>query len=78
MIYVVVNPNVAGDPNSPYRNRPIEESLKAFEDMKKGKYSSSEATLRMKVIYTIYIYILIFIFLFPRIYYMYNIKYRWI
>jgi glutaminyl-tRNA synthetase len=35
--------------DSPYRNRPIEESLKLFEDMKKGKVDEGAATLRMKM-----------------------------
>jgi len=35
-------------PPSPYRNRPIEESLALFEDMKNGKFDEGEATLRMK------------------------------
>lgn len=33
---------------SPWRNRPIEESLKLFEDMKKGKIEAGKAVLRMK------------------------------
>jgi len=33
---------------SPWRNRPIEESLRLFEDMKKGKFAEGEAVLRMK------------------------------
>ena len=36
-------------PPSPWRNRPIVESLKLFEDMRKGKISEGEATLRMKL-----------------------------
>ncbi|CAN8001255.1 unnamed protein product [Ixodes hexagonus] len=36
-------------PPSPYRNRSIEENLRLFEDMKKGKFAEGEATLRMKV-----------------------------
>ena len=36
-------------PPSPWRTRPVVESLKLFEDMKKGKLSEGEATLRMKV-----------------------------
>lgn len=32
-----------------YMCRPVEESLKEFENMKKGKYASNEATLRMKM-----------------------------
>ncbi|KAJ2950521.1 hypothetical protein O0L34_g8765 [Tuta absoluta] len=36
-------------PPSPYRNRPIEESLQLFEDMKNGKIDEGDATLRMKI-----------------------------
>jgi len=36
-------------PPSPYRNRPIKESLALFEDMKNGKFDEGEATLRMKI-----------------------------
>jgi len=35
-------------PPSPWRNRPVEESLALFEDMKNGKFDEGEATLRMK------------------------------
>lgn len=35
--------------DSPWRNRPIEENLKLFQDMKKGKFKEGEATLRMKM-----------------------------
>jgi glutaminyl-tRNA synthetase len=35
-------------PPSPWRERPIEESLKLFEDMRKGKFDEGEVTLRMK------------------------------
>lgn len=35
-------------PPSPYRDRPIEESLKLFNDMKLGKIDEGCATLRMK------------------------------
>lgn len=35
-------------PPSPWRERPIEESLSLFDDMRKGKISEGEATLRMK------------------------------
>jgi len=45
----LVDPNAPGDPNSPYRNRPIQESLRLFEDMRKGKFAASEAILRMKM-----------------------------
>ncbi|KAF5282463.1 hypothetical protein FQA39_LY17578 [Lamprigera yunnana] len=36
-------------PLSPWRDRPIEESLQLFEDMKNGKIDEGAATLRMKV-----------------------------
>ncbi len=36
-------------PPSPFRNRPIEESLALFEDMKNGKFDEGQATLRMKL-----------------------------
>ncbi|XP_035223121.1 glutamine--tRNA ligase-like [Stegodyphus dumicola] len=36
-------------PPSPWRNRPVEESLRLFEDMKNGKIDEGEATLRMKL-----------------------------
>ncbi|XP_055939600.1 probable glutamine--tRNA ligase [Argiope bruennichi] len=36
-------------PPSPWRNRPVEESLQLFQDMKNGKIGEGEATLRMKV-----------------------------
>jgi len=35
--------------NSPYRNRPIDESLKMFLDMKNGKYADGSVTLRAKI-----------------------------
>ncbi len=35
--------------NSPYRNRSVEENLKLFENMKKGKYKEGEKTLRAKI-----------------------------
>jgi len=38
-----------GNPNSPYRDRSVEENLKLFEDMRKGKYEQGKATLRMKM-----------------------------
>jgi len=34
---------------SPYRNRSIEENLKLFEEMRDGKYSDGEKTLRAKI-----------------------------
>ncbi|QKF94351.1 glutaminyl-tRNA synthetase [Fadolivirus algeromassiliense] len=34
--------------DSPYRNRPIEESLKLFEEMRLGKHQEGSMTLRMK------------------------------
>uniref|UniRef100_A0A4W3KKJ9 glutamine--tRNA ligase n=1 Tax=Callorhinchus milii TaxID=7868 RepID=A0A4W3KKJ9_CALMI len=37
-------------PASPWRNRPIEESLLLFEGMRKGKFAEGEMTLRMKLI----------------------------
>ncbi|XP_047359748.1 probable glutamine--tRNA ligase [Vespa velutina] len=36
-------------PPSPWRDRPIEENLQLFEDMKDGLFEEGEATLRMKV-----------------------------
>lgn len=36
---------------SPWRDRPIEESLKLFEDMRKGLFDEGAATLRMKMDY---------------------------
>ncbi|KAF6031706.1 QARS [Bugula neritina] len=35
-------------PPSPWRDRPVEESLRLFEDMKNGKFEEGEATMRMK------------------------------
>ncbi|KAK3873045.1 hypothetical protein Pcinc_021915 [Petrolisthes cinctipes] len=35
-------------PPSPWRERPIHESLQLFEDMKNGKFDEGEATLRLK------------------------------
>lgn len=35
---------------SPWRDRPIEESLVLFERMKKGMFAEGEATLRMKTV----------------------------
>ena len=43
------DPNAPGEIHSPWRDRPIEESLREFENMRKGKYGASEATLRMKM-----------------------------
>lgn len=34
---------------SPYRNRPVEENLRLFEEMKEGKYKDGEKVLRAKV-----------------------------
>lgn len=34
--------------DSPWRDRPIEESLKLFEDMRRGLIDEGKATLRMK------------------------------
>uniref|UniRef100_A0A1B6GDB6 Probable glutamine--tRNA ligase n=1 Tax=Cuerna arida TaxID=1464854 RepID=A0A1B6GDB6_9HEMI len=36
-------------PPSPWRDRPIDENLQLFEDMKNGKIDEGKATLRMKV-----------------------------
>ncbi|XP_015913119.4 glutamine--tRNA ligase [Parasteatoda tepidariorum] len=36
-------------PPSPWRNRPVKESLQLFQDMKNGKIGEGEATLRMKL-----------------------------
>lgn len=36
--------------HSPWRDRPIEESLVLFERMKNGLFSEGEATLRMKMV----------------------------
>ena len=36
-------------PPSPFRNRPVAESLQLFEDMKNGKFDEGEATLRLKL-----------------------------
>lgn len=35
--------------NSPFRDRTVDENLKLFEDMKNGKYSDGEKTLRAKI-----------------------------
>ncbi len=35
--------------NSPYRDRPIEENLRLFEEMKDGKYQDGEKVLRAKI-----------------------------
>lgn len=37
-------------PPSPWRDRPVEESLVLFERMKKGLFAEGEATLRMKMV----------------------------
>ncbi|XP_072329220.1 glutamine--tRNA ligase isoform X1 [Scyliorhinus torazame] len=37
-------------PPSPWRDRPIEESLVLFEEMRKGMFAEGEVTLRMKLI----------------------------
>ena len=34
--------------NSPWRDRPIEESLRLFDEMRRGKIEEGKATLRMK------------------------------
>ena len=38
-----------GDPNSPWRNRTVEENLREFNKMRMGMYGEGEATLRMKI-----------------------------
>eukprot|EP00624_Nannochloropsis_granulata_P002014 evm.model.NODE_19488_length_45021_cov_26.593590.7 len=43
------NPEFEGDPNSPWRDRPVEESLKLFDDMRLGKFKENTATLRLKM-----------------------------
>lgn len=35
--------------NSPYRNRPVEENLKLFAEMRQGKYRDGEKVLRAKI-----------------------------
>jgi glutaminyl-tRNA synthetase len=35
--------------DSPWRNRPVEESLKLFEHMRQGRFGEGEATLRVKM-----------------------------
>lgn len=45
----ISNPENKGNPNSPWRDRPIEENLREFENMRKGKYAANEATLRLKM-----------------------------
>jgi glutaminyl-tRNA synthetase len=35
--------------NSPYRNRPVEESLKIFQEMREGKHEVGKYTLRAKI-----------------------------
>ncbi|KAM4651239.1 glutamine--tRNA ligase [Discoglossus pictus] len=37
-------------PPSPWRERPVEESLLLFDGMKKGKFAEGEVTLRMKLV----------------------------
>jgi len=46
---IIADPKFDGTPCSPWRDRPIEESLREFDNMRKGKYAASEATLRMKM-----------------------------
>jgi glutaminyl-tRNA synthetase len=33
---------------SPWRNRSVEENLRLFEDMRKGKFKEGQVTLRLK------------------------------
>ena len=37
-------------PPSPWRDRPVDDSLQLFEDMRRGKMAEGEATLRMKLV----------------------------
>jgi glutaminyl-tRNA synthetase len=43
------DPSAVGDPCSPWRDRPIADSLRLFEDMRKGKFDANAATLRLKM-----------------------------
>ncbi|KAJ1410197.1 Glutamyl/glutaminyl-tRNA synthetase [Ochromonadaceae sp. CCMP2298] len=43
------DPTSTLNPHSPWRDRPVQESLREFENMRRGKYGSSDATLRMKM-----------------------------
>ena len=45
----ISDPNFPGNPNSPWRDRSIEENLVEFNNMRLGKYEASKATLRMKM-----------------------------
>jgi len=45
----IADPNHPGNPNSPWRDRPMEENLKLFDDMRKGKFNASDCTLRLKM-----------------------------
>ncbi|KAG5182599.1 Glutaminyl-tRNA synthetase [Tribonema minus] len=45
----IADPNTPGDPNSPWRERPREENLRLFGDMRKGKLEENAATLRLKM-----------------------------
>lgn len=45
----LADPSAPGESCSPWRNRSIEESLREFENMRKGKYASGAAVLRMKM-----------------------------
>ena len=38
-----------GNPYSPWRDRSVDENLREFDNMKKGKYAASDATLRLKM-----------------------------
>jgi len=48
-IFEGVDPATLPSPNSPWRDRSVEENLKLFDDMRRGKYAENEATLRMKM-----------------------------
>ncbi|CAM9224184.1 unnamed protein product [Choristocarpus tenellus] len=45
----MMDPNADGDPCSPWRDRPVEESLALFEDMRVGKMEENQCTLRLKM-----------------------------
>ncbi|CAM9498023.1 unnamed protein product, partial [Phaeothamnion confervicola] len=45
----LVEPEAPGEAESPWRNRPVEENLILFEDMRHGKFEENAATLRLKM-----------------------------
>ncbi|CAM9252052.1 unnamed protein product, partial [Chrysoparadoxa australica] len=45
-----LDPTLSGPgPESPWRERPVEENLALFEDMRRGKFAENAATLRLKM-----------------------------